>query len=249
MSSDNAANAPFDPKAEARRLTRASRFASLGTLDPQGRPYVSLVSTATDVDGSPLILISRLALHTRNLEAHPAASLLFAQVGAGDPMVHPRISLQGEAARLEPGSPDGERARRRFLARHPDAAFYAGFADFSFWRIASEGAHLVAGFGRIVDLSTEDLVLPREISQGVAEMEAEAVAHVNEDHKETVALYATHLLGRAPGDWTITGVDPEGCDLAMGDDTARLLFPKVVKTPGELRSAFRQLAEAARAKL
>jgi len=249
MPSDNAANAPFDPKAEARRLARTSRFASLGTLDPEGRPYVSLVSTATDVDGSPLLLISRLALHTSNLEANPAASLLFSDVGAGDPMVHPRVSLRGDAARLEAGSPDGERAKRRFLARHPDAAFYAGFADFAFWTIAPQGAHLVAGFGRIVDLSRDDLVLPRDLAQAVSGMEADAVSHVNEDHKDTVALYATHLLGRAHGAWTITGVDPEGCDLAMGDETARLIFPGVVKTPGELRSAFRQLAEAARAKL
>jgi putative heme iron utilization protein len=140
-----------------------------------------------------------------------------------------------------------EGPRRRFLERHEAARFYAEFKDFSFWRIEPRGAHLVAGFGRIVDLKPEDLLVPVEGAEGLAAAEAEAVAHVNEDHRETLDLYATKLLGRRPGAWRVTGIDPEGCDLALEDETARLLFADLVKTPGDLRKAFRTLADAARA--
>lgn len=242
--SDNAPGAPFDPRAEARRLMRAARFASLGTLERRtGAPYVSLVSTATDADGTPVILISRLALHTRNVEVDPLASLLFAEVGAGDPVTHPRLSLMGRAERT-----DDARVRRRFLARHPQASLYAGFSDFSFWRLVPTSAHLVAGFGRIVDLAPEDLLLPLDDAAGLLEAEEEAIAHMNEDHRDALALYATELLGKAPGDWRVTGIDPEGCDLALGDETARLLFPDMVKSPAALREALRRLADTARAR-
>lgn len=242
---DNEADAPFDARAEARRLMRAGRFASLGTLERRtGAPYVSLVSTATDVDGTPIILISRLALHTRNVEVDPLASLLFAEVGSGDPVTHPRLSLSGRAERT-----DDARVRRRFLARHPQASLYAGFTDFSFWRIVPTSAHLVAGFGRIVDLAPEDLLLPLDGAEGLIEAEPEAAAHMNEDHREALELYATELLGRSPGDWQVTGIDPEGCDLAHGDETARLPFPDMVKNPQALRQALRTLAEEARSRL
>lgn len=246
--SDNAAASPFDPRAEARRLIRSGRYASLGSLERRsGAPYVSLVSTATDVDGCPILLISTLAVHTRNLEVDPLASILFAEVGAGDPLTHPRVSVLGRAEKVEE-----PRVRRRFLARHSQAAFYAGFADFSFWRIVPSAAHLVAGFGRIVDLTPEDLLLPPGDAAALDEAEAEAIAHMNEDHREALGLYATRLLGRRPGDWTVTGIDPEGLDLARadeaGEEAARLVFPDMVKSPGALRQALRQLADAARAR-
>jgi hypothetical protein len=243
MSDDNSAAAPFDPKATARRLIRSGRYASLGTLEREsGAPYVSLASTATDFDGAPVILISTLAVHTQNLLVDPMVSILFAEIGAGDPVGHPRVSVVGTARKVEDEAP-----RRRFLERHEAARFYAGFADFSFWRIEPRGAHLVAGFGRIVDLKPVDLLVATEGAEGLSGAEAEAVAHVNEDHRDTLELYATKLLGRRPGAWRVTGIDPEGCDLALEDETARLLFAELVKTPGDLRKAFRTLADAARA--
>ncbi len=232
----------FDPRAEARRLIRTARWASLATLRGAERtPYASLVSVATDLDGAPLILISRLAVHTRNLEATPEASLLFAEVGAGDPLIHPRVSVSGRFAPTR-----DERASRRFLARHEDARMYAGFTDFSFWRLEIGSAHLVAGFGRIVDLTPADLLVDPAGTEGLAAAEQEAVAHVNADHPDTVGLYATRLLGLPAGAWRMTGIDPEGCDLALGDMTARLLFPQRVTGPAGLRQAFQDLAEQAR---
>lgn len=236
--------APFKAPDEARRLIRRARWATLATLTPgTGGPYASLVTVATDVDGTPLVLISRLAVHTRNIEADNRVSILFADVGEGDPFVHPRISVTAAAHRVA----DAERVARRFLARHPEAALYAGFADFSFYRLEPAGAHLVAGFGRIVDLPRHELVVDLAGAEGLVEAEQEAVEHVNADHPETVRLYATALLGLPEGDWRMTGIDPEGCDLAWGDATGRLLFPERVTGPAGLRQAFQVLAGKARA--
>ena len=236
--------APFKAPDEARRLIRRARWATLATLTPgSGAPYASLVTVATDVDGTPLVLISRLAVHTRNIEADNRVSILFADVGEGDPFVHPRISVTASAHKAA----SGERVARRFLSRHPDAALYAGFADFAFYRLDPSGAHLVAGFGRIVDLPRSELVLDLAGAEGLAETEQEAVEHVNADHPETVRLYATALLGLPDGDWRMTGIDPEGCDLACGDRTGRLLFPERVTGPAALRKAFQVLASSARA--
>lgn len=236
--------APFKAPDEARRLMRRARWATLATLAPAtGAPYASLVTVGTDVDGTPIVLISRLAVHTRNIEADNRVSILFADVGEGDPFVHPRVSVTASAHKVA----GDERVQRRFLARHPDAALYVGFADFSFYRLEPTSAHLVAGFGRIVDLPREDLVLDLAEAGDLAAAEQEAVEHVNADHPDTVRLYATALLSLPDGSWRMTGIDPEGCDLACGDLTGRLLFPERVTGPAGLRKAFQILAAQARA--
>ena len=137
-----------DPAASARRILRRVARAALGTLlrDAGGAPYVSLVNVATDHDGAPLLLLSDLADHTRNLAADQRASLLLDDTGAReDPLAGERADRAG-TARADRAS---RSHRRRYLARHPVAAMYADFRDFNFYRLAVERAHLVAGFGRI----------------------------------------------------------------------------------------------------
>ena len=92
------------------------------------------MNVATDVDGSPVILTSRLSTHTANLEHDGRASILLAETGKGDPLAHPRLSVLGAFAQIEKESADEARVRRRFLARHPKSELYVGFGDFSFWR-------------------------------------------------------------------------------------------------------------------
>ncbi|GGC52109.1 HugZ family pyridoxamine 5'-phosphate oxidase [Chelatococcus reniformis] len=232
----------FDPKLVAKALLRRARIGTLATLGPDGAPYASLVSIATDLDGVPVTLISDLALHTGNLARDARASLLVATIGAGDPLAHPRLSVAVVAERSA-----GERPRHRFLARHPGAAGYADFPDFSFRRLVPTGAHLVAGFGRIVDLCAADLLTELGDADELVAAEAGAVAHMNEDHADALLLYATRLLGEGRGDWTVSGLDPEGLDLACGDRTARLPFPRRVTSPGALRGILKELADAARA--
>lgn len=144
----------FNPVNEGQRLLRQSPYGALATKDRQtGHPYASLVAVAPDADGAPLILISTLALHTLNLMADPACSLLLADIGEGDPSAHPRLSLMATARKVDAAS-----VRAPYLGRHPDAALYVDFADFSFWRLEPLGGHLVAGFGRIVDLAPAQLL-------------------------------------------------------------------------------------------
>lgn len=236
------ASAPFDPKAAAKTLLREARSGALATLmTNSGDPYCSLVNVATAADGAPLLLISRLAVHTKNILADPRVSLLLDERKDGDPLQGARIMLFGRAERTE-----GEDARRRYLARHPEAVAFADFGDFGFYKIAISGVHLVAGFGRIVDLTTHEILTDLTGAEALLAAEQEVIEHMNADHAETMRLYATKLLGAPDGDWRCVGCDPEGLDLQNGREGLRLPFPQRVSGPGPLRHVLRQMAERAR---
>jgi putative heme iron utilization protein len=241
----------FSPVAAARTLLRTVRTGALATLAAgSGDPFASLVTVATLPDGTPVLLLSDLALHTRNAKADPRASLLLASAGGeGDPLAGARVSVGGRLRRLEKGTDEDAAARRRFLMRHPDAAGYAGFADFSVFVMEVSGAHLVAGFGRIVEIAAADLLLDLTGAEQLVGGEKGAVDHMNEDHTDALALYATKLCGEPDGLWITTGLDPEGIDLMTrdGGKSARLLFPDRVRTSAELRGVLVKLAQAARA--
>jgi putative heme iron utilization protein len=233
----------FDPIGIAKRLLRATRAGTLATLDRNsGYPFASLVNVATVLDGSPIILVSRLSTHTANLEHDGRASILLAAGGKGDPLAHPRLTVLGEFVRRD----DDPRLRRRFLARHPKSELYAGFADFSFWRMTVVSAHLNGGFARAADLTAQDVLTDLDGADGLIAAEDSAVAHMNADHADAAALYATKLVGGADGDWRVTGIDPEGLDLALGDATLRLSFPHRITDATGLRSVLKDLAERAR---
>jgi heme iron utilization protein len=245
---ENAPVPDFDPKAIAKGLLRVTRAGSLATIDRNtGHPFASLVNVATDVDGAPLILVSRLSTHTANLEADGRASLLLTSSGKGDPLAHPRLTLLGTFIQVARGDADEPRLRRRFLARHPKSELYAGFADFSFWRLHTVSAHLNGGFARAADLKAADVIADLADAESLIGAEADAIAHMNEDHAEAVQLYATRLLGAEDGKWRLTGLDPEGLDLALGDTTLRLPFPQRVADPEALRKMVVELAAKARA--
>src|SRR5499427_789091 len=186
----------FNPIAAAKDLLRVTRSGALATLDRNtGHPFSSLVNVATDVDGSPLILVSRLSTHTANIEADPRASVLLASTGKGDPLAHPRLTALGTFRKIERGAPDEARVQRRFLARHPKSELYASFADFSFWRLTVVSAHLNGGFARAADLKAGDLLTDTADAAEMVEIEAGAIEHMNADHPDAVRLYATRLLG------------------------------------------------------
>jgi len=235
--------AQFDPTRAAKTLLREGRSGALATLMAgSGDPYCSLVNVATAADGSPLLLISQLAVHTRNIDADPRVSLMLDERKPGDPLEGARVMLMGTAART--GDPE---ARRRYLARHPDAEMYAGFKDFAFYAMTLKGAHLVAGFGRIVDLKAGDLLTDLSDAQELLAAEPDAIEHMNADHADTCRLYAVKLLGAPDGAWRCVGCDPEGLDLQLDRMARRLPFPRRVGSPGALRQTLRELAERARA--
>jgi heme iron utilization protein len=235
-----------DSGAVCRRLMRRQAHAALGTnLD--GHPYVSLVALGFDYDASPLLLLSDLAQHSRNIAVDAGVSLLFDGeprnhlLPADDPLAEARMTLLGEAVRS-----DDPRLLSGFVARHPSAAAYAGFGDFHLYRVVMQRAHLVAGFGRIFWIAGATL----RCSGGAAALaaaEAEIVAHMNDDHADAVALFAARLLRRSGSGWRMTGIDPEGIDLRCGGETARLDFPVPVLDPQTARQALIELTAAARA--
>jgi putative heme iron utilization protein len=235
----------FEAAATAKKLLREGRSGSLATLMAKsGNPYCSLVNVATATDGSPLLLISRLALHTRNIERDGRVSLLLAEQGDGDPLEKARVMLGGSA-----GVTWAENDKRRFLARHPAAVAYAGFKDFAFYRVELDSAHLVAGFGRIENLTAAQMLTDVRDAQALIDAEPNICAHMNEDHADAIRLYATRLLDAPDAEWRCIGCDPEGLDLQAGVYARRLLFPAPVRTPGMLRQTLKTLVEAARAGL
>jgi putative heme iron utilization protein len=238
----------FDPVELGKALLRSIRAGTLGTLDRHsGHPFASLVTVATDIDGSPVILTSRLSTHTANLEADGRASVLLAETGKGDPLAHPRLTVLGRFVPIARNSEIDARVRRRFLERHEKAELYANFADFSFWRMSVASAHLNGGFARAADLAAADVLTDLSGADELIAAEEGAVAHMNADHADAIALYATKLLGEAEGPWRITSLDPDGTDLAAGDRTARLAFPQRVTSGGAIRDTLVALVKKARA--
>lgn len=231
----------------ARRLLRASRYGALAVLEPEtGAPSASRVASATDADGSPLILVSTLSTHTSGLMADPRCSLLLGEPGKGDPLAHPRITIACLAEKLERESDDGRRARRRYLNRHPKAELYVDFGDFSFFRLEPQRASLNGGFGKAYALTRADLLIDSPALGEIEAAEQGAITHMNADHRDAVELYARHFARARAGDWIMTGLDVDGFDLACGDDSRRVFFPEPLKSTSEMRKALVSMAQSAR---
>jgi putative heme iron utilization protein len=239
--------ADFSAPELARSLLRRSRQGALATLMAgSGDPYCSLVNVASHCDGSPILLISRLALHTRNIIGDPRVSLMLDERAEGDPLEGARIMLAGRAEQAD--GADGAVLRWRYLNAHPSAEVFVDFKDFAFFKIRPTGAHLVAGFGRIVDLTPEQFLTELSDAEALLEAEQGAIEHMNADHREAMNLYATKLLGAEQADWRCTGCDPDGMDMQAGTTTLRLDFPERVTSGTELRKMLVRLAGQARAK-
>lgn len=239
--SDNFSPEPT-PGDQIRGLARSCDRAVLSTADRgrDGWPHGSLVLVACGQDAAPLLLISDLAEHTKNIDKDPRISLLFdGTVGLDDPLTGARASLLGHAERCE-----NPHARARFLRRHPSAEMYAGFGDFKLFRLRPLAAHIVAGFGKIHWVDAPDIFRPA--APELAEREADIIEHMNQDHADAIQLYANNLLGLAGADWQMTGCDAEGCDLRRGGQIGRLAFDHPIETADQARSELVRLAKRAR---
>ena len=200
------------PAAIARATLRAAATATLATLDrASGHPFASLVQTATMPDGAPILLVSSLAQHTRNLVADGRASLLVdsRETPGQEPLTLPRVTLVGTARPVLPQ--ETALARARYLARHPGAAMFADFSDFGYWRLDVESGHLIQGFGRIVELAAADIIAISACVNATAEQEVALIAALN---------------GRLGGTGlAVGGIDVDGVDVRTdAGDRARLTF-------------------------
>ncbi len=214
-----------DNRAAARRLMRACNRIALGTtLVGEGRAFVSMAAVATDLDGTPLLMLSSLSDHARNIEADGRVSLLFdGTQGFANPQEGPRATVLGRIEKVA-----GERVRRRYLARHPGAAMYANFADFAFWRVAIERIRWVGGFARAASIDAAPLV-PAAIADAFAAAEPALIAKLNE--------------GAEPGARRLVAVDPDGWDLARGKRVWRFAFERMLADPAEAAATLADLRE------
>lgn len=212
-------DARFDAQDMVRRIARSAATAALGTLTTEDGPFVTLVTVATDIDGAPLLLLSGLAAHTRHLARDGRASLLMqAPAGEGkDPLTGARVTVLGSFLPVARDEAGHGRLLGRFLARHPEAEGYASFGDFSIHRMAVDGVHLVAGFGRIARLSGLDLLVPPAVADAFAAAETSLLDDFNGDGLRLVAI------------------DPDGVDVA-DNGIKRLSFPRRAADPGEIRA-------------
>ncbi len=229
-----------DHAALGRQLIRRARAAMLSTAlaSKDGWPYGSLVSVALDCDGSPLMLFSNLSDHTRNLAKDSRASLLFEETSRlKNPQTGPRITVTGRIKKTTQA-----RHRRRFLARHPEAALYAGFGDFNFFRMQVDRARFVGGFAKAVWLKGADILADAKAAAAVAKAEPAVLEHMNTDHPDAVDHYALTLLGRSGRGWKMTGIDPDGADLRLGGRVARIQFEKPVRNRKAIREELVRLA-------
>ncbi len=227
----------------AKGLVRSARYGALATLDPlDGSPSVSRVSLATAMDGAPVFLISALSSHCTNLKADGRCSLLVGEPGKGDPLAHPRMTLIGRAIQIGT-EPDRAYLRNRYLARHPKAALYVDFPDFSFWRFETLRASLNGGFGKAYALAADDLTTSLAGVETLAEIEEGAVSHMNADHLPAIERYA-EKIGEDGTNWRLATLDPEGLDLISGDRVARLWFDTPLASSAELRPVLVSLAKS-----
>lgn len=231
----------------AKTLTRTARYGALAVIETDtGAPLASRVGVATDVDGTPLILVSQLSAHTKAILADPRCSLLVGEPGKGDPLAHPRITLVCRAVKLEPETPGRARAERRYLNRNPKAKLYVGLGDFCFFRLEVERASLNGGFGKAYLLNRHDIIVEGPVVEALAQSEQRAVDHMNDDHLDAIANYARYFAKSDGGGWVMTGIDVDGFDLAAGDESRRVFFPSPLKDAQEMRMALVEMAKEAR---
>jgi len=227
------------PSLHARHLIRRSGKGSLATLDRgDGAPYASLVLFAPLADGSPAMLLSDLADHTKNIAASSACSLLIDGMAAGsETMAGMRLTLQGQIRKC-----DDPAATARIVARHPEAGIYAGFGDFNLYRIDVHRLHLIGGFGMIHWLDAEEVLADAPELDAAAD---EIIDHMNSDHADAIAAYAL-AHGRPAENWRMIGIDTDGIDLHDGESYLRIQSDTRMMTPGDARRCLAAMAKSAR---
>ena len=232
---------------EAIGLIRRAASATLAS-SAEGQPFASLVTPAPAPDLSPLLWLSTLSAHTRQLAADPRCALLFTGTPDGpNPQTAPRVTVTGLAEPV----PDSEAPplKARWLARHPYAAPYADFADFGLWRVRIGGALQVGGFARAERIKASELAPDPAAVAAILAAEADIIAHVNAEHADAVAAIAQGLLGGAAGDWRLVAVDVDGCDLSDSNQTVRLAFLAQVSDSDGVRAALIRAAREGRTRL
>jgi putative heme iron utilization protein len=230
------------PGDNARRLLRRARFGALATSSRRldGHPFASLVPYVPDHEGRPLILISGLAEHTRNLQQDPRASLVV-HAGEQDVLSAARVTCVGRAEELADAPRE---TAQRYLRYFPRAAALLSLGDFAFFRIEPIALHWIGGFGDIQWIAADAYAPP---ASPLAQAEADILDHMNSDHPESLRDYCRFVHGREALEVEMVGVDCEGFDVRADEVVLRFDFETAASTPEAVRAAFIELGRRARA--
>ena len=225
---------------DARRWLRAHRHGLLSTHSRavEGYPYGSVVPYVLDHEGCPVMLISRLAEHTRNLAGDARASLLIHEAG-GDVQAQARVTLLGAAERVADPAAIEPRYERFF----PATAGYRAQLDFEFWRIVPVTLRAIAGFAKVHWVSREAYAPP---PNSLAADEAGIVEHMNADHAYTLVEYCRLQNIAVRNSAIMVGIDCDGFDLMVDDRLARLEFDAPVTDAAQVRAALIAMVQQAR---
>ncbi len=226
--------------AEARRFVRGQHSGVLSTLSKRldGYPFGSVAPFIVDHAGRPVILISDIAEHTKNIVADPRVSLIV-QPYSADMQVNGRVTIIGQAVRL----PTKDHLGPRYLRFHPLAEDYFAMHDFHFYRIEPVRIRYIGGFGRIYWVEPEAYLA----QEGpLAEQESDIVAHMNADHGENLIAYCRHVHGVETTTATMLGIDPDGFDLRADSCDLRFDLDTPISNARDARHALVALAQAAR---
>jgi putative heme iron utilization protein len=239
-------NGRVSPSVEARTLLHAESAGVLSTLsvDVSGYPFGSVVPFCLDRQGRPVILISRIAQHYKNVVADPRASLIVLEHGGDDVQVNGRLTCIADAIKV--GAAEVEDIAERYYRYFPQSTDYHRIHDFEFFRLQPIRFRYIGGFGRIHWLEAAKLLLANPFS---AEEERGIVAHMNADHADAMRDYCRLLGVAVPGavSPTLAGVDAEGFHLLLGARIVRIVFSTAVSNTAEVRREFVALARRARA--
>ncbi|MDX9951135.1 MAG: DUF2470 domain-containing protein [Methylophilaceae bacterium] len=227
---------------EARQFLRSTHSGMLCTLSAShtGYPYGSVAPFVLDHDGQPLLLISTLAEHTKNIMADCRVSLLvFA--GAEDLQANARLTLLGEAEQTDK---QDSLLQARYLRYLPQAAQYFAMHDFLFYRLQIREARYIAGFGRMGWVDGAEFRSPRT---PLIAQEAGIIEHMNQDHQANMKSYCQHIHGITPQQVEMVGIDGDGFDLRADDRLLRFDFAQAVHDVTDARTALVALAKACKA--
>jgi putative heme iron utilization protein len=203
-----------------------------------GFPFGSVVPYCLDDQGRPLLLISRIAQHTHNLQLQPKCSLLIAQRGADDVQAAGRLTLLAEALQLLDAE-EIQAAAARYYRFFPSAQGYHSAHDFDFWRLEPVRWRYIGGFGAIHWLEQVALANPFAGLQ-----EQQMLEHMNSDHVSAIAHYVALNGLPAEPPAQLVGLDAEGMHLRIGAVIDWLAFPQPCSTPQQVRQALVALAHA-----
>lgn len=235
--SSSTPSAPEPAHAErVRTLLTSERIGTLATQSMRhpGWPFASVMPFALMSDGSPLFLISGMAIHTQNLLADPRASLLVVQSGStSDPLGSPRATLLGSVRKVD-SSPE---LRELYLAAHASASYWIDFADFSFFQLEVSDVYFVGGFGVMGWVTPGDY--RDAAADPLVDSAAGIIAHMNENHAESLLAITRHFGGLEAEEASMVSCDRLGfmvrARTAQGMKGVRIAFPEPVASRDDAR--------------